>query len=643
MSLDYWIGGLYGVVLLAAFAGWGAMAERMLRLAQPAPIAVRASRGIAVLLALGGILNLFQVISGPLCAGLVGAGVLALLLDTFDRRREMQWPRLPAAAGLTWAPRLLAVVIVAATAIRVASVVSSTFHPGPLSAGVLNVHDDGQAYLVFPHKMLETGSLGADPFSGRRLTSGYQGIAFLQTFVMLTGHDRHIHLIDPAIALLITLAIVAVFCRARGVGALVSLTLLAFVALIPAPVDNVTSLLTSLGMFLVLAWDLSTWARRQDAPWKRGVLVGVLCAGIIALKASLIAAVGLWALLGYLVLLQAAPVRSAILVEAGVAAVVSLGLTAPWALSLRQSSGTLLFPLLGRSYAASFPMPFDLVRPADAPWLAQVFLSNPFVPALLILLIAAFFNRRRADSDDRLAPAWIAASLVAAALTTVIMRGEENTRLVWPFGMAAVLVGGMLLGALPAAGRIRRAGLLLALLVVLVGTARDSARRFHAALHDVRVALASQDLTKRSDRDRHLRLQSAVPEGQKLLARLARPFLLDFRRNPILLIDWPGESSPPPGMPLDRGPDALAGYLLNQGVRYVGWDYADEAGYSRRSFGRRLELPLVYAREHARQTFAFQDLLEQLRSSRLALYDDGLTVVMDLARATGPATGPAAR
>ena len=73
-------------------------------------------------------------------------------------------------------------------------------------------------------------------------------------------------------------------------------------------------------------------------------------------------------------------------------------------------------------------------------------------------------------------------------------------------------------------------------------------------------------------------MQTAVPPGRRLLVRLEDPFLLDFRRNPIWVMDHPGLCGPPPGVPQSATVAAWAPYLRSAGVDFVAYDYANEAG-----------------------------------------------------------------
>jgi hypothetical protein len=64
-------------------------------------------------------------------------------------------------------------------------------------------------------------------------------------------------------------------------------------------------------------------------------------------------------------------------------------------------------------------------------------------------------------------------------------------------------------------------------------------------------------------------LQGLVPEGEKILTMVDASYWLDYKRNPMFSINAVGGSSPPPGLPFEQGPDALASYLKGLGIRYV--------------------------------------------------------------------------
>jgi len=131
-------------------------------------------------------------------------------------------------------------------------------------------------------------------------------------------------------------------------------------------------------------------------------------------------------------------------------------------------------------------------------------------------------------------------------------------------------------------------------------------------------------------------MQQAVAAGETLLTRLEYPFTLDFSRQTVFVADYPGGSSPPPGMPSFQGAEALAAYLTGQGVRYVAYSYRSEAGFDVGRWGHRLgEGTHPWTRAAARLAFDFQRSLDELGRTRARLYDDGDVFVIDLARTPG--------
>ena len=130
-------------------------------------------------------------------------------------------------------------------------------------------------------------------------------------------------------------------------------------------------------------------------------------------------------------------------------------------------------------------------------------------------------------------------------------------------------------------------------------------------------------------------MQGAIPRGATILERLDYPFLLDFGRNNVLIADWPGEVSLSPGMPVFKGPESLANYLLDASIRYVAYAYADEAEFPAAEVGRILHRG-AWLETEARMALDFQDNLDKLMQTRRLAYKDDARVVIDLAEPAGP-------
>jgi len=166
-----------------------------------------------------------------------------------------------------------------------------------------------------------------------------------------------------------------------------------------------------------------------------------------------------------------------------------------------------------------------------------------------------------------------------------------------------------------------------AVVFFLVGATWNPSRTFYAeCLSSAEAGLRHKSLVSDQEVQTYKTLQQSVPPGVAILTRLDRPFLLDFKRNPVFLVDY-AEASPPPGMPYSKGGEALARYLIPLPVRYVAYSYSDEA--ERRSAPAH-DVVSPWMRNQLRYTDDFEDDLEELAKTRRRIYDDGNNFVLDL-------------
>ena len=121
-------------------------------------------------------------------------------------------------------------------------------------------------------------------------------------------------------------------------------------------------------------------------------------------------------------------------------------------------------------------------------------------------------------------------------------------------------------------------GVSAATLVLVLSTAGETRYLYRFNLATVYHALQGDQLIAPALAAKYRNLQHALPEKAVLLEHMDYPFLFDFRRKPILMDDQPGHASLAPGRPFFAGAEALARYLVSNGIRYVAYDYATEAG-----------------------------------------------------------------
>lgn len=628
---------LFGLAILAGWVGLGVLVARLVLrgpVARDLGWGTEAALGIAGLLAIGGALDHAALVTPGALWTLLAVGWVALAWRCVERRRSAGAPERRA---VMWALPLALGAFVASGWIACQEV-NAYRHDLELVAG-FNSNDDLQAYAVFPLKMLQTGTQGLEPFSERRLLS-LGGQAFLQCFALLTGSDRALNVIDPALCLVVAVKLFAELLRGLGAP---RRALLVFVPLLVAPPKmNVSALFTGVVLFLALFRTLDP--REELARGARGVaLVGLLGAGLMSLKASFVAPLALY--------LLATQVGQAVVGRSlrplwllGGSAALGLVVVSPWMASSKESFGTWLYPFLGRgNHVSAFDthLPVYLDDASFAPAVQGALRALTDLHALALIgcgAVALAVTR----GERRAACATLLGSALIARVALFLAGGLYSQRYAFPFTFAAVLAllacasrGSFSAGA---RGRTRAVGsavLLGAVLALVFERGIDAPPRYLRELGQrlVRGVLAPREgeQARQLERARLAKVQAAVPAGELLLARLDTLHLLDFTRTEVRIIDCPGGISPPPGLPLDAGPDAMADYLLGQSIRYVAYDYAREGGVSEAAHRQFLDHPSQMVRVQLARTLAFQRLLMELVPRRAIIFDDGLVFVMDLA------------
>jgi hypothetical protein len=546
-------------------------------------------------------------------------GLAGLLLATWwiarsGALRARRWWR----ASPPWL-RVATLVLAAAILLRL---VAAAFHP-------LNAHDDHQGYLVFPVRMLETGSFAPEPFSERRLLA-LGGQSFLQALQLAWVRWRFANTTDLGLGWLVLVGLVAGHLARRRVLPAAALLVLLALQWERAPVVNLSSTVTGTALQYAL---LRTWFVEPAAGWRsRWLLLGLTLAGLCSLKSSLLA--GAVVSLGALWLAAERADRPRRLAEIAAAALLAGVLLVPWMVQLHGSSGTWLYPVLGQGFHGStysdFPGVSHPVRASEFADGLPLFLVSArnllalgVVPLVCLLLVDA---RRR--PVRQLVALWVA-SWSAAFVLSVQSGGLD--RYAYPLVMAATLF--VLVECLPRSdeARARAAHWRVAAAALLAGFVWIKASERPGPFAPLRAPLGFAAESQRAD---YRSAQAVVPPGAEILACASRPFLFDFGRNPIYTVDHAGGASPPPGMPVRGSTEAFAGYLRSVPIRYVIYSHADEASYGRRAVGDRLSLEGGFyadrTRKLAEYNIAFRDHLTGLAKQGAKVFDNGRLLVLDL-------------
>ncbi|MHC4571509.1 MAG: hypothetical protein ACYS0C_05485, partial [Planctomycetota bacterium] len=318
----------------------------------------------------------------------------------------------------------------------------------------------------------------------------------------------------------------------------------------------------------------------------------------------------------------------------------------PWMISMYQSSGTLLYPIFGKGYHGSvygtFLPPSTGLTTSLAIRLIRYQLGRLYILSLLLLSFISFlfrptkFVRRRASLS-------ISISAILGAPIMLITARIPHPRYYFSYVFAAIIILMMLaLSNIEEKDNSKFKNYTTVFISVLIAGIilghnwystqwwYSPQSQYSRSIQNIKAGVANSPFISDEVVFRHTRMQQSIPQGETVLARLAYPFLLDFKRNRIFIADWPSGASLPPGMPSFRGAEALANYLISKSIRYVAYSYGDEALFWKKRFGKRVNQGHPRIRTEARHAFDFQDNLKQLGKTRKRIHDDGYIFVLDL-------------
>jgi hypothetical protein len=629
---------LWGLVVIAALAGWGKLIEDVLQ--EPGQkkdfgLGMVAAMGMAFFLVVSGALLVFESFSKTFVVLFLVAGLACLVFQAWQGRVALGfgWPARPSVRLLA----LLVGLMIAFTYARAAA--ERTY----------NTCDDLAAYFAFPKMMLDSGTL-LDPFSFRRL-GALGGQAALQTLTLTFIPWKYGHLLDCGIALVILLALT--YEQIGGSSFRASLVRLSFIILLlalPIPRINTASQLTGTVLILALlrAFDLVT----------EGILTGwrgpVLLAGLAAAGATLrahnpfaLAALGG----GYFTwrLWIGGPQRASIAGQAALTAVVGLLFLAPWLITSDVSSGTFLYPIFKGNHRPEFEtFSLNLSTAQTAAFIGFFFLETSY---LVFFLPAFLINPGRARQSACILGLGLIAISIAFVSQYTFGTYFDLYRYLMPLGLGYFLyTGGIVARQIvqeesrtPAwSARSILAGVLAGLMLLWqVPSLRYSmpwGLRTIVAASDESLQLGVPDTLKGRPlaqvRDDYAKGFGYVPAGAKVLIALDYPFLLDFSKHRFYSVDVEGAVSPDPGLPYFQGPEAVRRYLQRLGIRYIAHVPFDNSTYlqSRSAETANLNGPVAMWHLYGTYSLDFMKNVDEVARKYPVIYQSDSLIIIDFSK-----------
>lgn len=631
-----------GVLILLSWVGWG----WLLSLSSPKTdysFGMLGVFGTSFTIIVGGFLNLFTLISPfsirlYMCAGLT----LFLLYMWTSRRRIME--EIQSFFSVLKSNKLLVIPVLLLVLFLCARIA--------LSVSYYSFHgaDDEPGYLTFSAKMIQTGSLGDDPFSERRLVSSLGGKYFLDTFVLTFVNYKYLHLVDNCISYSIYIFLVYGIVRSIRIERYLKMLILTLPILIASPTFNVTSVITSmmllLGLFIIVARPKKTFGEIF-------VLVPVITAALIASKSNVIVPVFFVVAYYYFLVIESnlkqisfSKLRNSIFQVIQYVLVpgllIILFLT-PWAISMYHSSGTLFYPLLGRGYHGisygtflSHYFSFDFYSFIRLSFELYGGLSL-LIPAGILGGVIFYFKVH----ERRTLLVLLCSALLGVLALIYATGGYSLYYYSFSFMMPVVLFCLIMINDNVDVQQKQKIGVITVIIIsFMLGfyvqkgfDVFDEIKRGVSFENGFKFGLFNTNQVSKTQLDQYKHLQDSIPENEVFLAVLEKNFILNFKRNTIYIVDSPGAASFPPGMPMFKGERALSEYLLSKNIKYIACSCGKSAVFSEKAISGMLKVHVnPWLKTEATNLIDFHKNFNELVKQKRTVFNDGTNIVLDISK-----------
>ena len=348
MTHSYIFAFFWGFVIAFSFVGWGYILNKLLLPKKNLSWGLLAVLGVSLNITVGAVLNLVHLVRQAEVFGLLGLGLL-LFLVFFAVNIKSIFREISGFIRSCWSDKIFGFFVLAIFAVFLIKYVPV------VSNNNFNPYDDYQGYVALASQLKQTGYLGNQPFSERKVISSLGGQEFLDTFVSFPLSWNNLQLLDQGVGVIIFIfLLLELLVRRKAItkrlGAVAIFTFL----LISFPIENITSqiialcFMTALMEFFFIAEDFTDNHFVLNAG-----TIALLFSAVCALKSSFIPEAAMLFMALYFYRFLDAKNKRMLVYEFLLSGCLVLFFLSPWMTAMRQSSGTFLYPLLGKGYDGS--------------------------------------------------------------------------------------------------------------------------------------------------------------------------------------------------------------------------------------------------------------------------------------------------
>lgn len=602
---------VWGLLVLMALSGWGWLLGKWLipeggRMGW----ATAAAWGFVLFLALGGFLMAATVFSiGYVAFFLVAGFMLSLRHVIQDRKSNHRQGKLTSPLLKFWFGSIIFLALLA--------------YAGAVSTHWYNEYDDLDAYFYLIRRLLDTGTI-YDPFNFRML-GALGGQLVLSTLTLGFLPWKYGHMIDFGIAALMTLGLAGESFSAENKRMWIArLLLLTLVLVFNMPRSNTGSESTGVVLFALMFRTFDLAASGKITGWPAAVMLGTGMAAAVTLRCHNLFACGLFgACFVAIRLWQNLGKKGEVIRQAIQVLLVAMIFLGPWFWVSYRSGGTFLYPLMRGNHQLQFeiynihPTILGLLF-----YIAGFFLSTNCICFFLPLCFVAEDRQQKVLLVYGLALLFFIILFLSQFCLDTTLYYHALRYLVPIAGGFALYTAGKVAcqlsspGSKPAAGsfdaiRIKLAAVALILLqmkgfllgmvdhIAHINWARDPKNELWTVCYDVGGVSTGQ--ASREYEEAFSQLQP----GAKTLVALDYPFLVDNQKYKICSVDIPGAASPPPGLPIYQGAEALKKYLVDHGFNYIAHVPFDK---TKQLYGRDTVVGFTQKKDRGSHIFGYSEL-----------------------------------